>query len=138
MGALAPARPSVRTAASAGRSNRVVQKTALAGGIAVRLLTLEIGLRALGDRVPSGIASERHDLGEVRQDPRWEDTLRFGRRLRPRVDAVNEWRYGDIVRMGYVPAAVSDGVLHRFAFQTDDEGFRNARRAAAHRRRRAR
>ena len=29
--------------------------------------------------------------------------------------------------MGYVPAAVSDGTLHRFAFQTDDEGFRNAR-----------
>ena len=63
----------------------------------------------------------------MRQDPRWEDTPRFGRRLRRNVDAVNEWRFGDIVRMGYVPAAVSDGTLHRFAFQTDDEGFRNAR-----------
>jgi len=102
-------------------------RLALAGGIATSLLVLEGGLRALGDHVPSGIASERHDLGEVRQDPRWEDTPRFGRRLRSRVDAINEWRYGDIVRMGYIPAAVSDGVLHRFTFQTDDEGFRNAR-----------
>jgi hypothetical protein len=100
---------------------------ALAGSIAIGLLVLEGGLRALGDRVPRGIASERHDLGEVRQDPRWEDTPLFGRRLRRRVNAVNEWRYGDIVRMGYVSATVSDGILHRFAFQTDDEGFRNAR-----------
>ena len=103
------------------------RRLALAGSIAISLLALEGGLRALGDHVPSGIASERHDLGEVRQDPRWEDTPRFGRRLRSRVDAINEWRYGDIVRMGYVPAAVSDASLHRFTFQTDDEGFRNAR-----------
>ena len=103
------------------------KRMALAGSIAISLVALEGGLRALGDRVPSGIASERHDLGEVRRDPRWEDTARFGRRLRSRVDAVNEWRHGDIVRMGYVPAAVSDASLHRFPFQTDDEGFRNAR-----------
>jgi hypothetical protein len=103
------------------------RRLATAGGLAFTLLALEGGLRALGDRVPGGIAAERHDLGEVRRDPRWEDTPRFGRRLRGRVDAVNEWRYGDIVRMGYIPASVSDGVLHRFTFQTDDEGFRNAR-----------
>lgn len=110
-------------------ADRIVwfRRIALAGSIAFGLLTLEIGLRALGDRVPGGIAAERHDLGEVRQDPRWEDTPRFGRRLRRNVDAVNEWRFGDIVRMGYVPAAVSDGTFHQFAFQTDDEGFRNAR-----------
>ena len=103
------------------------RRLSMAGGIAVSLLTLEIGLRALGNHVPGGVAAERHDLGEVRQDPRWEDTPRFGRRLRSRVDAVNEWRYGDIVRMGYVPAALSEGAVHRFTFQTDDEGFRNAR-----------
>jgi hypothetical protein len=110
-------------------TGRVVwfRRVALAGSIAISLGALEAGLRALGDRVPSGIASERHDLGEVRKDPRWEDTPELGRRLRPRVDAVNEWRYGDIVRMGYVPQVVSEGVLHRFAFQTDEEGFRNAR-----------
>ena len=110
-----------------GRSALWYRRLATAGGIAFSLLALEGGLRALGDRVPGGIAAERHDLGEVRKDPRWEDTPRFGRRLRSRVDAVNEWRYGDIVRMGYIPPSVSDGVLHRFAFQTDDEGFRNAR-----------
>ena len=103
------------------------RRLATAGGIAFGLLALEGGLRALGDRVPGGIAAERHDLGEVRKDPRWEDTPRFGRRLRSRVNAVNEWRYGDIVRMGYIPASVSDNVLHRFTFQTDEEGFRNAR-----------
>ena len=114
---------------NSGAGDRIVlfRRVAVAGSIAISLVALEAGLRALGDHVPGGIASERHDLGEVRQDPRWEDTLRFGRRLRRRVDAVNEWRYGDIVRMGYVPAAVSDASLHRFPFQTDDEGFRNAR-----------
>ena len=103
------------------------RRIALAAGVVFTVASLEIGLRALGDRVPLGIASERHDLGEVRKDPRWEDTLRYGRRLRTRVDAVNEWRGGDIVRMGYIPSEVSDGVMHRFRFQTDDEGFRNAR-----------
>jgi hypothetical protein len=29
--------------------------------------------------------------------------------------------------MGFIPADVSDGVLHRFEFHTDHEGFRNAR-----------
>lgn len=90
------------------------------------LLTLEGSLRLIGERVPLGIAGERHDLGEVRRDPRWEDSVRYERRLRPNVDAVNEWRHGDIVRMGYIPAAVSDGIVHRFRFRTDAEGFRNA------------
>ena len=87
---------------------------------------VEGGLWLLGDRVPAGIAAERHDLGEVSRDPRWEDSPRYERRLRARVDAINEWKYGDIVRMGYVPAAVSDGIVHRFRFQTDADGFRNA------------
>jgi hypothetical protein len=118
-----------RRSRSTAKAERIVwfRRLALAGSIAITCATLEAGLRALGDRVPGGIGAERHDLGEVRRDPRWEDTMPFGRRLRRRVDAVNEWRYGDIVRMGYVPAAVSDGALHRFPFQTDDEGFRNAR-----------
>jgi hypothetical protein len=119
-----------RGSASTGRdaAGRLAwyRRLATAAGIAFSLLALEGGLRAFGDRIPGGIAAERHDLGEVRQDPRWEDTPRFGRRLRSRVNAVNEWRYGDIVRMGYIPASVSASVLHRFTFQTDDEGFRNA------------
>ena len=89
--------------------------------------SLEVGLRALGDRAPAAILAERHDLGEVRKDPRWEYTPRYGRRLRANVREVSEWRYGDIVRMGFVPAGVTNGVLRRFPFQTDAEGFRNAR-----------
>ena len=85
----------------------------------------EAGLRALGDAVPGGIVTERHDLGEVTRDLRWVESPRYGRRLRPNVDSVNEWRYGDIVRMGYIPPPVSDGTRHRFRFQTDADGFRN-------------
>ena len=102
------------------------RRVAFACGVVFVAGSLEIGLRALGNRVPRSIAAERHDLGEVRADPRWEDTRRYGRRLRVHVDAISEWRLGDIVRMGYIPPDVSDAPLHRFRFQTDDEGFRNA------------
>ena len=105
----------------------VYRLSAAAGGAAIALLGLEAGLRALGNRAPPPILLERHDLGEVRRDPRWEYTPRYGRRLRPLVSDVSEWRYGDIVRMGFVPAAASEGVVHHFAFQTDAEGFRNDR-----------
>jgi hypothetical protein len=103
------------------------RKLALATAAIITVAFLEVGLRALGDRVPPALAAQRHDLGEVRRDARWEETRRYGRRLRADVDATNEWRYGDIVRMGFIPADVSDGVLHRFQFHTDHEGFRNAR-----------
>jgi lysophospholipase L1-like esterase len=123
-------RHSDRTARQTDRRMAWFRCVALAAGVLFVVVSLEIGLRALGDRIPPGIATERHDLGEVRKDPRWEDTVRYGRRLRARVDATNEWRHGDIVRMGYIPPEVSDGALHRFRFQTDDEGFRNARTRA--------
>ena len=98
---------------------------AAAIGVLAALLVSEAALRALGDRIPSGIASERHDLGEVTRDPRWIDSPRYGRRLRAGVNALNEWRHGDIVRMGYIPTPPTGGVLHHFRFQTDAEGFRN-------------
>jgi len=114
------------TATSARSSRLAAYKTAaLAIGLGGGLLTFEVALRAVGERGPSGILSERHDLGEVTPDPRWIDSPRYGRRLRPNVDALNEWRHGDIVRMGYVPAPRIDGPLHRFTFHTDAEGFRN-------------
>ena len=99
--------------------------TAAAIGALAALLVSEAGLRALGDWMPSGIASERHDLGEVTRDPRWIDSPLYGRRLRAGVNALNEWRHGDIVRMGYIPAPATGGALHRFSLQTDAEGFRN-------------
>jgi lysophospholipase L1-like esterase len=100
---------------------------AAAIGVLAALLVSEAALRALGDRIPSAIASERHDLGEVTRDPRWIDSPRYGRRHRAGVNALNEWRHGDIVRMGYIPTSATGGALHRFTFQTDAEGFRNPR-----------
>ena len=93
--------------------------------IVASLVFCETVLRASGGRIMPAVAAARHDLGDVTEDERWEETARYGRRLRPNVRAVNEWRHGDIVRMGYIPAAVSPGILHRFPFSTDGEGFRN-------------
>jgi len=99
---------------------------AASGSALLALLAAEGALRAAGDRLPAGVASERHDLGELTRDTRWEPSARYGRRLRAHVDATNEWRHGDIVRMGFIPPSVSPGTLHRFRFVTDAEGFRNA------------
>jgi GDSL-like Lipase/Acylhydrolase family len=109
------------------RRQALFRGVAFAMGLAIAFTAFEVGLRALGNRAPAAILAERHDLGEVRKDPRWELTLRYGRRLRAQVDDMSEWRHGDIVRMGFIPPVVSDGVLRRFRFQTDTEGFRNAR-----------
>jgi hypothetical protein len=84
-----------------------------------------VALRALGERVPSGIAAERHDLGEANGDPHWVESPRYARRLRASVETVNEWRDGDIVRMGFIPPSKTQGPLHRYTFHTDAEGFRN-------------
>jgi lysophospholipase L1-like esterase len=89
------------------------------------LLISEVALRAVGEHLSSGIAAKRHDLGEVTLDPRWEDSPRFGRRLQRRLNEISEWRYGDIVRMGFIPPAVAPGLLHWFRLVTDAEGFRN-------------
>jgi hypothetical protein len=109
------------------RRQALFRGVAFAIGLSIACTALEVGLRALGDRAPAAILAERHDLGEVRKDSRWDLTPRYGRRLRAHVDDVGEWRHGDIVRMGFIPEGVSDGTLRRFRFQTDAEGFRNAR-----------
>ncbi|MDP2320978.1 MAG: hypothetical protein Q8O42_16745 [Acidobacteriota bacterium] len=103
----------------------LLKTAAVAVSLIVSLLVTEVALRALGDHVPRGIAAERHDLGEVNRDPHWVDSPRYGRRLRASVDTVNQWRDGDIVRMGFIPPSPIPGPLHRFSFHTDSEGFRN-------------
>jgi lysophospholipase L1-like esterase len=103
----------------------LLKATALTVSLAAALLLSEAALRALGERVPNGIAAERHDLGEVNRDPHWVDSPRYVRRLRASVETVNEWRDGDIVRMGFIPPAKTPGPLHRYVFRTDAEGFRN-------------
>jgi lysophospholipase L1-like esterase len=103
----------------------VFRAAAVAIGCAGSVLASEAVLRALGAALPAGIAAQRHDLGEVTADPQWLESPRYGRRLRANVDTLNEWRFGDIVRLGYVPQSVSPGRLHQFTFHTDAEGFRN-------------
>jgi hypothetical protein len=89
------------------------------------VVIMEVALRAIGSRLSSGIRAARHDLGELTEDPRWQPTTRYGRRLNAHVAATNAWHYGDIVRMGFIPAAVAEGRLHQYPLRTDAEGFRN-------------
>lgn len=103
----------------------ILKTGALAASLGLSLVAAEVFLRAMGEHVPNGIAAERHDLGEANADPHWIDTPRYARRLRASVETWNEWRDGDIVRMGFVPPASPPGPLHRFVFRTDAEGFRN-------------
>ena len=94
--------------------------------IGIALLMLEAGLRAGAGRLPA-ISSLRHDLGEPTEDPRWQATARYGRRLAANVgSAPNQWVDGDIIRMGFVPPVMSEGRVHRYSLHTDSEGFRNA------------
>ena len=98
----------------------------LAVASAVSSLALAEGaLRSLGARVGSGIAAQRRILGEVWPNPRWQDSDRFGARLRAGVHSYAEVTFGDIVQMGYVPPGVAVGHVRRFPFVTDSEGFRN-------------
>jgi len=119
-------RPRGETAAWFGFKPLTVLKTGAAvASLGLSLLAAEVFLRAMGDHVPNGIAAERRDLGEANADPHWVDTARYARRLRAGVETWNEWRDGDIVRMGFVPPASPPGPLHRFVFRTDAQGFRN-------------
>jgi lysophospholipase L1-like esterase len=99
---------------------------ALASTVLITLGACELTLRAAGNRAPSGVLAQRHDLGEVWPDERWEESPVYGRRLRANVETENAWQYGDIVRMGFISPAVSPAMQHRFPFKSDAEGFRNA------------
>ncbi len=106
-------------------------RTALLGALtagltaALCLVLLEVGLRAIGDGLPSWITGPRRNLGEVDTDPRWQDSASYGPRLAPRVNTFCEWQHGDIVRMGYLPPGLVRHPSYRFPFVTDGEGFRN-------------
>jgi lysophospholipase L1-like esterase len=89
------------------------------------LALAEAALRGLGTRVGPGIAAQRRILGEVWPNPRWQDSDRYGARLRADVHSYAEVTSGDIVQMGYVPPEVAPGHVRRFPFVTDSEGFRN-------------
>ncbi len=107
-------------------------RAALLDGITVVIIVilclavLEVGLRALGDRLPSWVAVQRRDLGEFRADPRWQESARYGPRLAPHLQTSCEWQHGDIVRMGFLPPDLVRHPAYRFPFVTDADGFRNA------------
>lgn len=89
------------------------------------LAVLEVGLRAMGARLPAWIAAPRRDLGEARPDPRWQDSQRYGPRLAAGVRATCSWRHGDIVRMGFLPPDLVRHDDYTFPLVTDADGFRN-------------
>ncbi len=107
-------------------------RTALLGGLtagmaaSICLVVLEVGLRAIGDGLPSWITAQRRNLGEVHTDPRWQDSARYGARLAKHVDTFCEWQHGDIVRMGFLPPGLVRHPAYRFPFVTDADGFRNS------------
>ncbi len=86
---------------------------------------IEFCLRSVALKLPAAVLSGRHDLGLFAPDPRWIDSPRYKQRLRPNLDTVCEWQFGDIVRMGFIPPELSRGDKRRYPFQTDAEGFRN-------------
>jgi lysophospholipase L1-like esterase len=90
------------------------------------LVVLEIGLRAIGERLPSWITDPRRNLGEVHADPRWQDSVRYGARLAGHLNTFCEWQHGDIVRMGFLPPGLVRHPSYRFPFVTDADGFRNS------------
>ncbi len=82
-------------------------------------------LRALALKLPPAFLNARHDLGLSVPDPRWIDSPRYRQRLRPNLKTYCEWEHGDIVRMGFISPELFGSEHHRYAFETDAEGFRN-------------
>ena len=116
----APPRPSaVRVPAT------VLGGLTLAIATALCLAVLEVGLRAMGGRLPTWIAVSRRNLGEARPDPRWQDAPRYGPRLAANVRASCQWQHGDIVRMGFLAPDLVRHAAYAFPLATDAEGFRN-------------
>ncbi|HEX7515929.1 MAG TPA: hypothetical protein VF345_01440 [Chthoniobacterales bacterium] len=98
---------------------------ALVASTVVCLGVIEFVLRCVALKLPPAVLIARHDLGLSAPDPRWIDSPRYKQRLRPNLNTICEWKFGDIVRMGFIPPELSDGENHRYTFQTDAEGFRN-------------
>ncbi len=91
----------------------------------IGLLGIEFALRAVGPRLPPLIVAGRHDLGLVAADNRWVEPKRYRLRLPRNLDSYNQWQYGGIVQLGFLPKRLSPRVTYRYALRTDAEGFRN-------------
>ena len=111
-------------------------RTAVLGGVtaalaaALGVVVLEVGLRAMGDHLPSWVIAQRRNLGEGHTDSRWQDSASYGPRLAARLRTSCEWQHGDIVRMGFLPPDLVRHPVYRFPFVTDADGFRNSETAS--------
>jgi lysophospholipase L1-like esterase len=125
---LSLALPWMDPAFAVGRAGRqaALNVFLLGASLLVGLATAELGLRAAGPRLGQGVAAQRRNLGEGWPNPRWQETRRYGARLRAGLDTNAEVGFGDIVWMGFIPPDVAPARPRRFAFHTDAEGFRNA------------
>jgi hypothetical protein len=112
--------PAARLSRQAGNWLALGASTLLCLG----LLEWLLGMLAL--KLPPAIQTARHDLGFVASDPRWMESPRYLQRLRPNLKTYCEWEYGDIVRMGAIAPELLGAERHRYPFETDAEGFRNA------------
>lgn len=112
--------------ASRRPSTRAGNWFALVASMLLCLGIAECVLRAAALKLPPAILNARHDLGLSAPDPRWIDSSRYRQRLRPNLKTYCEWEHGDILRMGFIPPELFGGEKHRYPFETDAEGFRNA------------
>jgi len=112
-----PAPPATR--ASIGNWLALIASTVVCLGL------IELALRRVALKLPPAVLSARHDLGLRAPDPRWIDSPRYKQRFPPNLNTVCEWRYGDLVRMGFIPPELAEGAEHHYPFRTDAEGFRN-------------
>ena len=118
--ALRRRRPACAASAMAGNWLALGASTLICLGI------IECILHLVALKLPPAILNARHDLGLFAPDPRWIDSPRYRQRLRPNLKTYCEWKHGDIVRMGFIPPEILGGENHRYPFETDTEGFRNA------------
>src|ERR1044072_2519785 len=83
----------------------------LFASILLCLTMVELVLRRFSGKLPAAVTAARSELGAVGADPRWIDPGRYKLRLRPNLNTYAEWRYGAVVRLGFIPEEVSRGLL---------------------------
>jgi hypothetical protein len=111
---------------AAAPSRRAGNWLALGANTLLCLGLFECVLGMVPLKLPPAIQTARHDLGFVASDPRWMESARYLQRLRPNLKTYCEWEFGDIVRMGAIAPELFGAERHRYPFETDAEGFRNA------------
>lgn len=104
----------------------VLNLAMLGASVVAGLAAAEASLRLAGPRLGARLANQRRNLGEAWPNPRWQETARYGTRMRAGLDTFAEVGPGDIVWMGFLPPEVAPSRPRRFPFHTDGEGFRNA------------